>query len=82
MRQTHAPRRPTAAPGMAIGLGWHVVRASGVVWHNGGTGGYRSFVGFDPARGVGVVLLANSDLSLDQLGRSLLDPATAGRPAS
>jgi D-alanyl-D-alanine-carboxypeptidase/D-alanyl-D-alanine-endopeptidase len=79
MRQAHAPRRPTASPGMSIGLGWHVVDASRVVWHNGGTGGYHSFVGFAPDRGVGVVLLTNSTLSVDEVGMRLLDPATAHR---
>jgi serine-type D-Ala-D-Ala carboxypeptidase/endopeptidase len=79
MRATHAPRRPTAAPGMSIGLGWHVVDASGIVWHNGGTGGYHAFVAFSLARGTGVVLLANTDLSVDEVGMRILDPASAGR---
>ncbi|MEV7770614.1 serine hydrolase domain-containing protein [Kitasatospora sp. NPDC086791] len=53
------------------------------IWHNGGTGGFRSFVAFDPATQVGVVVLANSRRSTDPAGTALLrrlqtDFATAG----
>jgi len=69
-----------AGPGgtMRIGLGWHVrLGAEGrrIVWHNGGTGGYHSWAGYDPARRVGVVVLANSTENIDDLGLHLLDPA-------
>jgi CubicO group peptidase (beta-lactamase class C family) len=40
-------------------LGWGV-RADGVVQHAGGKQGYRSAVVFDPARGLGAVVLANA----------------------
>ncbi|MFN2397241.1 MAG: serine hydrolase domain-containing protein, partial [Gemmatimonadaceae bacterium] len=45
-----APRRPAGSPSLRIGLGWHVLERSGrsLVWHNGQTGGYHSFAGFDP----------------------------------
>jgi len=73
------PRRPAGGP-MAIALGWHVIKAGGreVVWHNGGTGGYRSFIGFDPKTRVGVVVLANlaNEVGGDDIGSHLL----AGRP--
>src|SRR5690606_21102156 len=74
-----AERRP-AAPGLEIGLGWHVrERSDGgeLVWHNGGTGGYRSFVGLDPEAGVGVVVLTNlsTPAGVDDIGAHLLDPS-------
>jgi CubicO group peptidase (beta-lactamase class C family) len=55
------PRRPTGRPGMEVALGWHIRQtpAGEIVWHNGGTGGYRSFMGFDAKAGVGVVVLTN-----------------------
>jgi len=43
-----------------IALGWHVQAKDKLVWHNGQTGGYHSFLGVLPARGVGVVLLTNT----------------------
>jgi D-alanyl-D-alanine-carboxypeptidase/D-alanyl-D-alanine-endopeptidase len=68
-----------AGPGgsMRIGLGWHVrdgADGTHIVWHNGGTGGYRSWAGYDPARRVGVVVLANSTENIDDIGLHLLDP--------
>jgi len=47
------------------------------VWHNGGTGGYHSFIGFDPRRKIGVVVLSNSTLSIDDIGFHILNPASA-----
>lgn len=69
-----------AGPGgvMRIGLGWHVRQTTGgprIVWHNGGTGGYHSWAGYDPARGVGVVVLTNATENIDDIGFHLLDPS-------
>ena len=73
-----AVRRPTGAASLGeIGLGWLIVKPSSeeIVWHNGGTGGYRSFVGFKPKAGVGVVVLANTftTAGIDDIGMHLLD---------
>jgi CubicO group peptidase (beta-lactamase class C family) len=41
--------------------------------HSGNTGGYASFVAFDPARRTGVVILTNAQVGvLDRLGTALL----------
>jgi CubicO group peptidase (beta-lactamase class C family) len=45
------------------GLGWQVDSA-GRYWHNGSTGGYHSFVGFDPKTRRGIVILASTKMSL------------------
>lgn len=53
-------REPQA--GGDTGLGW-IINDSGedpVYWHNGGTGGYASFVSMSPAAGTGVVILTTS----------------------
>jgi len=42
------------------------------LWHNGGTGGFRSFLGLVPAKKLGVVLLSNSPHNLDALGVAIL----------
>jgi serine-type D-Ala-D-Ala carboxypeptidase/endopeptidase len=69
-----------------VGLGWHISVAdnSEIVWHNGGTGGYRSFVGFIKGGDKGVVVLTNSTASADDIGMHLLNPKaplTTIRPA-
>ncbi|HRG08312.1 MAG TPA: serine hydrolase, partial [Cyclobacteriaceae bacterium] len=44
---THQSR--ANAGGMKIGYGWHI-RYENLIWHNGGTGGFRSFAGFDKTK--------------------------------
>jgi hypothetical protein len=43
-----------------------------VRWHNGGTGGYCSFVGFVADSRVAVAVLANSANDVDSVGVELL----------
>ncbi len=55
-------RFETDIPNTAIGLGWHISETMWdrtVIWHDGGTGGYRSFMGFIPETNTGVVVLSN-----------------------
>lgn len=68
-------RRPTGTPDLDIAMGWHIWKKFGIdiVWHNGGTGGYRSFAGFDPVRKVGVVVLCNTSFGVDDIGLHALD---------
>jgi CubicO group peptidase (beta-lactamase class C family) len=46
---------------VAIGLHIDHRLAGDVVWHDGGTNGYRAFAGWNPAVRTGVVILANSN---------------------
>jgi CubicO group peptidase (beta-lactamase class C family) len=70
-------RKPTGMPGLEIAYAWHVFPRKGepIIWHNGGTGGYQSFMGFDPKAKVGVVVLSNASTKagVDDIGRHLLD---------
>jgi len=70
-------RRPTDQPGLEIALGWHIFTTNDkeIIWHNGGTGGYRSFVAYDPKARTGVVALSNAftGAGVDDIGRHLLD---------
>lgn len=77
LAMTHTSRRPTTSPAMTMGMGWHILKLAGgsIVWHNGGTGGYRTFTGFDPVKRVGVVVLSNSAISVDDIGFHLIDPS-------
>ncbi|MDZ7773383.1 MAG: serine hydrolase [Balneolaceae bacterium] len=75
---------------MAMGLGWFILdRASGHrwLWHNGGTGGYRSSVVLDPSARRGVVLLTNVSAGheraarVDSLSFALLESLYETAPA-
>jgi serine-type D-Ala-D-Ala carboxypeptidase/endopeptidase len=71
MSLTHEPQM--GAGGM---LGWMPAPHDAAVrWHNGGTGGFSSFCGFNPVRGVGIGLLTNSaneNVALDSSGIAAL----------
>jgi serine-type D-Ala-D-Ala carboxypeptidase/endopeptidase len=71
--------RPDTGAGPKIGLGWHISTSYGaeITWHNGGTGGYRSFTGFDKARQRAVVVLSNSENGIDDIGLHWLEPKYA-----
>jgi serine-type D-Ala-D-Ala carboxypeptidase/endopeptidase len=71
MQFAQQPRRG-AFPGMRIGLAW-MTTGGGVVWHNGETGGYASFIGFTGDRRRGVVILADAPVVADDLGFATLD---------
>jgi len=40
-------------------MAWIVDDKSGIIWHNGGTGNYNSYLGFRPETGTAVVVLSN-----------------------
>lgn len=56
---------------LRIGLAW-MTTGKGIVWHNGGTGGYRSFIGFSPEGRKGIVILTNTEADVDDLGFATL----------
>lgn len=72
--------RFAAGEGERIGFGWFTTRHGEheITWHNGGTGGFRSYLGFDRATGRGVVVLANTAKPVDAIGLRLLDVAAPG----
>ncbi len=76
MQLMQEPRNSTEIPKTKIGLAWHITDRNGrrVIWHNGQTGGYHSFCGFDLTNKSGVVILANAACEMDDLGFHLLDP--------
>jgi D-alanyl-D-alanine-carboxypeptidase/D-alanyl-D-alanine-endopeptidase len=82
MRDAQVPRRAAAAGltaigGDSIGLNWLTShrKMRAITWHNGGTGGYRTFLGLDRAGRRAVVVLTNSaGVGCDDIGFHLLDP--------
>lgn len=47
------------AKSMGIGLGWMVEEIDNIIWHNGSTMGFSSFMGFEKDILSGVVVLSN-----------------------
>lgn len=72
MQLAHAARAD--GPGERIGLAWMTRPdpAGAVIWHNGATGGYASFLGFTADGKHGVVILTNISRSVDDLGFATL----------
>jgi hypothetical protein len=72
-------RRSAGAFDMEIAYAWHIQTKDGnaIIWHNGGTGGYRSYMGFDPKARVGLVAVTNisTPTGVDDIGRHLLNPS-------
>lgn len=61
MRFTQEPLLERA--GDNEGLGW-MIDSAGRCWHNGATGGFHAFVGFDPKTRRGVVILSSTAVSI------------------
>jgi len=75
MRRMRSERKSTDMPGVDIAMAWHIFTKfdTQIYWHNGGTFGYRSFAGFVPAAKKGVVVLCNTFMDNDDLGRHILE---------
>jgi len=70
--------RPGEDPNTRMALGWRrtTLHGEAYYWSNGSSDGSRTFMGFNPARRVAVVALADtaSGGGLDDIGRRVLDP--------
>jgi len=77
---TSAPGAQAAEPrfdggnGGRVGYGWFTSKLGGkeLTWHDGGTGGFRSFVGVDRAARRAVVVLGNTTRDVHPIGHRLL----------
>lgn len=76
LQTTHAVQAQTGIPGLTIALGWHVLHhhETEIIFHDGGTGGFRSFLGFVKQKRFGVVVLSNSENDVNDIGLHLLEP--------
>lgn len=63
-----------AGRSVRVGAAWITLDHDGrpVTWHNGGTGGFRSWLGLDRAAGAGVVLVSATSVSVDRHGFAML----------
>jgi len=78
-------RRPTAAPALENALGWQISHAKDkeIVWKDGGTFGYSSFIGYCAETKTGVVVLSNAftTAGVADIGMHLLVPEIPVTPA-
>ena len=76
METCHAARSEAGRKGSRVGMGWHILEPPAndkrIIWHNGGTGGYCSYIGFIKETRTGVVVLSNSANSVDAAGIRIL----------
>lgn len=75
VRRMRSATKGIGVADLEIGMAWHVFTKydARIWWHNGGTFGYRSFAGFTPAKSEGVVVLCNTFVDNDDLGRHILE---------
>lgn len=69
------PVAPFSGRGVTIGAAWITLTHHDhqITWHNGGTGGFRSWIGLDRQETKGVVLLSATSTSVDPQGFRMLD---------
>jgi D-alanyl-D-alanine-carboxypeptidase/D-alanyl-D-alanine-endopeptidase len=70
MQKTHTGQKSIKGDEFKIGLAWFVIREDDlhILLHGGERPGYRSFIGFDPQKKTGVVVLANSAQIIMDIG--------------
>lgn len=59
---------------LRVGLGWHINQA-GLIWHNGGTAGFRSIIMIDPIKQQVAAGITNSTNNLEDMVLHLMDPS-------
>jgi CubicO group peptidase (beta-lactamase class C family) len=57
-----------------VALGWHIIKPGNdeVIFHNGGTGGFRTYLAVNPGKKSAVVILSNAAISNDNEGNALI----------
>lgn len=60
---------------ITVGMAWHRESVNGklIIYHSGETGGYHSYMGFEPANGANAILLSNTTGPIDEIGTKLID---------
>jgi len=75
LRRALMPRANLGRDSTRIGFAWHETARDGhrILWHNGGTGGFRSFVGLNRATGRGVVVLVSAAVSSEAVNKGAFE---------
>jgi len=57
-----------------MGFGWLLYKSdNNIIWHNGGTGAFRSFLSIDKGKKHAVVILSNYFVNTDKIGHMILN---------
>lgn len=75
IKLAHGFQDSTSMKNTSIGLGWFINHQYNdtIIWHNGSTGGFKSFIGFDVKNQRGVVVLSNSTRSINDIGFHIIN---------
>jgi CubicO group peptidase (beta-lactamase class C family) len=75
IKLTQSIQYSTSIKNTSIGLGWFInyQYPDTIIWHNGFTGGFRSFIGFDVNNQIGTVVLSNSTRNINDIGFHILN---------
>jgi D-alanyl-D-alanine-carboxypeptidase/D-alanyl-D-alanine-endopeptidase len=67
----------TIRDNFGMALGWFIAtnHQDTIVFHGGGTGGFRTFAGYSPVTGISAVVFANSNDDVQDIGRYLINNA-------
>lgn len=57
-----------------VAMAWHYIRPGrdSLIFHNGGTGGYRSYLAFDDQKKFAVVVLSNTAIGTEDIGNQIM----------
>lgn len=82
MEETHILQAKKEGEDTYATMGWTLSNYGGecILFKDGGTAGYRSFLGIDKKRKIGVVVLSNSNNMVTDIGRHILDPTFKIKP--
>jgi CubicO group peptidase (beta-lactamase class C family) len=63
-----------------LGMGWHYIKPGKdeLLFHNGGTGGYKSYLAINLQKKFAVVILSNTTVSVDAVGNELMKKLERG----
>lgn len=64
----------TFIDGAKVGLAWHIIKpgADEVVFHNGGTGGFRSYLAINMQKKFAIIILSNTSIGTEEVGNALM----------
>lgn len=75
IKLAHSFQDSTSMRNTSIGLGWFINHQydETIIWHNGSTGGFKSFIGFDVKNQRGVIIMSNSTRNINDIGFHILN---------